>query len=239
MAVTPMYVRYSSLKLTRDDGSGTTETFNWECESTNIGVTSEGGDSTTLNTLCPSGSFSEVSQRTYSLAITAVQDVENIDSLLWFSWRHEGEVWDATYYPKTDAQGNVVGNGLKGTVTIQLPDQIGNVESGNYATSSLVWPFQGRPVLIDSSGADVPPPSSGSGGGTVAITGVTAGTPGSFQPSNATVPANFAALQADPTIGDSGTSKPTTAWTSGQYVDLGDASDASWNGTAWVANAAP
>lgn len=234
--VSPMFVRYSKLELTRQNG-GATETIEFQCSSTNIGVTSEGGDSTTLNTLCPEGSFSEVGQRTYSLAITAVQDVEDIEGLLWFSWRHEGELWDATYYPKLDAQSNVVGNGLKGSVTIQLPDQIGNVESGNYATSSLVWPYQGRPELVDDAGVAVPPvtpPSSA-----IAITGVTSGTPGSFTPAGAPAPANFAALAADPTIGDAGTNNPTTAWATGEYVDLADASDASWNGTAWAATIAP
>jgi hypothetical protein len=74
----------------------------------------------------------------------------------------------------------------------------------------------------------------------IPVSGVTAGVPGAFTPANATsIPANLAALQADPIIGNAGTSKPGAAWTVGQYVDLGDASDASWNGTAWVAGAVP
>ena len=72
----------------------------------------------------------------------------------------------------------------------------------------------------------------------VAITGVTAGTPGTLAPANATVPANLTALKADPVIGDAGTSKPSTAWTTGQYIDLADASKAHWSGTAWVAGIA-
>lgn len=234
--VSPMYVRYSSLKLTRQN-AGAAETLSFECSSTNIGVTSDGGDSTALNTLCPSGSFSEVAQRTYSLAVTAVQDVEDVEGLLWFAWRHEGETWEATYYPKTDAAGAIVGNGLQGTVTVQLPAQIGNVESGNYATTDLVWPFQGRPVLVDSSGVDVPPVTPPTT--TVAVSGVTAGTPGTFSPANATVPANLAALTADPVIGDTGTNNPTTAWLTGESVTLADASSAHWNGTNWIAGVAP
>jgi hypothetical protein len=73
---------------------------------------------------------------------------------------------------------------------------------------------------------------------TVAITGVTAGIQGTLAPANATVPANLAALKADPVIGDSGTSKPGAAWTTGQYIDLADASKAHWSGTAWVVGAA-
>jgi len=68
----------------------------------------------------------------------------------------------------------------------------------------------------------------------VALTGVTAGSPGSFAPANAPIPANLAALKADAVVGDTGTSKPTTAWTTGQYVVLGDATQANWDGTAWV-----
>jgi len=225
----PLYVRYSKLTLTKDDGQGGSTSLDFECSATNIGVTSEGGDTTSLNTLCPEGSFSESAPRTYSLAQTIVQDVESDDSVLWFAWQHEGEVWDAMYYPKTDSQKNVVGNGLKGTVTVSLPDQIGNVEPGNFATSALVWSYQGRPTLVDDQGNPVPV-----SGGTVALTGVTAGAPGSFQPSNATLPANLAALKADPVVGDGGSSKPSTAWTTGQYVDLADASDAHWDGTAWI-----
>jgi len=76
------------------------------------------------------------------------------------------------------------------------------------------------------------------GTGALAITGVTAGTPGSFQPSGAAVPANLTALKADPVVGDTGTNKPSTAWTTGQYVQLGTGT-AHWNGTAWVTGATP
>lgn len=65
--------------------------------------------------------------------------------------------------------------------------------------------------------------------GTTAPTGVTPGTPGSFTPAEATAPATLTALQALGALGE------TTAWTTGQYVVLGDASHAHWNGTAWAA----
>lgn len=68
---------------------------------------------------------------------------------------------------------------------------------------------------------------TGGGGGTTA-TGATAGSPGSFTPGGSTAPANLAAMS---TV----TASPTTAWTTGQYVVLGDNSHAKWNGTAWVA----
>jgi hypothetical protein len=67
--------------------------------------------------------------------------------------------------------------------------------------------------------------------GSAVATGATAGSPGSFTPSGSSVPANLAAL-ADVIA------TPSSAWTTGQHVVLGDASKAYWNGTAWVAGQA-
>jgi len=63
-------------------------------------------------------------------------------------------------------------------------------------------------------------------------TGATAGTPGSFTPSGAMAPGNFAALS-------SVVASPTTLWTTGQHVILGDATHAHWNGTTWIVGNAP
>jgi len=35
------------------------------------------------------------------------------------------------------------------------------------------------------------------------------------------------------------TASPTTTWTAGQYVVLGDSTQAHWNGTAWQVGQAP
>lgn len=67
--------------------------------------------------------------------------------------------------------------------------------------------------------------------------GATAGTPGTWTPAGADVPASVAALQAS-TIKAS----PTAAWTTGQYVQTaatGAPGRAYWSGTAWVGGAAP
>jgi hypothetical protein len=67
----------------------------------------------------------------------------------------------------------------------------------------------------------------------VAATGATGITsPGTFTPPGAMAPANLAAMSGV-------TASPATAWTTGQYVVLGDGSQAHWNGTAWVAGVAP
>ena len=62
---------------------------------------------------------------------------------------------------------------------------------------------------------------------TVAATGASAGSPGTYTPSNAVRPANLAALTGK-------TASPATAWTAGQHVITADGEAASWNGTAWV-----
>jgi hypothetical protein len=59
-------------------------------------------------------------------------------------------------------------------------------------------------------------------------TGATAGTPGSFTPAGCAVPG---------TLGDMTgiAASPASAWTTGESVVLGDASEAAWDGAAWVA----
>jgi hypothetical protein len=65
----------------------------------------------------------------------------------------------------------------------------------------------------------------------VPATGATAGTPGTWTPAGATPCAAFTQM-------DTITASPATAWTTGQYVVLGDASEAYWGGTAWTSGRA-
>ncbi|MFI2673990.1 hypothetical protein ACH5AU_31290, partial [Streptomyces albidoflavus] len=67
-------------------------------------------------------------------------------------------------------------------------------------------------------------------GGSVA-TGATAGTPGRFTPDGAAIPAGLAELGPV-------TATPSAAWSTGQYVQLGDGSRAHWSGSAWTADEA-
>lgn len=78
-----------------------------------------------------------------------------------------------------------------------------------------------HPPWGDVGGSANPPPI-------VVATGVTAGSPGSFTPAGATPPANLTAINLRGALGQ------TVAWTTGQYVILGDGSNAYWNGTAWA-----
>jgi len=64
-----------------------------------------------------------------------------------------------------------------------------------------------------------------------AATGATAGTPGTFTPAGCDSPDKLAELTGV-------TAVPATAWTTGQYVLLGDGTFAHWSSTAWVAGKA-
>jgi hypothetical protein len=77
------------------------------------------------------------------------------------------------------------------------------------------------------------PPSLWDGGTPPVIpaTGATAGIPGTFTPAGSQAPASVAAMTGI-------TASPATAWTVGQYVQTGSG-QTYWNGTGWVAGAAP
>jgi hypothetical protein len=64
-----------------------------------------------------------------------------------------------------------------------------------------------------------------------ASTGATAGIPGAWTPPNSDPPNKFSLMN---TI----TAAPATAWTTGQYVTLGDGSLAHWGGVAWTSGKA-
>lgn len=109
-------------------------------------------------------------------------------------------------------------------ITAIEPDQ---QERGSVEGANVTFTWQEDALFNDAPfwqwGPAVP--------GSPVATGVTAGTPGSFTPSGA-VPANLTALQALGALGQS------TAWTTGQYVSLGDASKAHWGGAAWASGEA-
>jgi hypothetical protein len=68
----------------------------------------------------------------------------------------------------------------------------------------------------------------------VPATGATAGIPGTFTPPGSTPPADVAGMAGL-------VASPTSAWTTGQYVQTGTAGTggrAHWSGTGWVAGAA-
>src|SRR5215813_6596019 len=90
-----------------------------------------------------------------------------------------------------------------------------NGDAGDASTVELEWSLTAAPTK-DSG---------------IVATGATAGNPGTFTPAGATPPANLAAMTGI-------TASPTTAWTAGQHVVLGDASSAHWSSSAWVVGVA-
>lgn len=95
----------------------------------------------------------------------------------------------------------------------------------NSAPNSGISASEGPPTNIDMS----PPGWSNEGPN---ATGATAGIPGTWTPALSEAPDKFSAMTGI-------VATPATAWTTGQYVLLGDGSFAHWNGTAWVAGKKP
>jgi len=74
------------------------------------------------------------------------------------------------------------------------------------------------------------------GGGPVAAAGATAGIPGTWTPGGSTPPSNAAGATSSGV-----TATPSSAWTTGQYVQgstAGAAGEMYWNGTAWASGRA-
>ena len=156
---------------------------------------------------------------TWALSGNVDVDAGLSSGLFALSWNNIGDVVPFEFTPST-----AVGTTVTGNLKI-APLELGADNYGDYLNSDF------------ESGLDnFDPKTAVTYGGTaaVSITGVTAGSPGSFVPSNATKPSNLAALKGHGVVGDAGSNKPVAAWTTGQSVKLADASDAHWDGTAWA-----
>jgi hypothetical protein len=81
-----------------------------------------------------------------------------------------------------------------------------------------------------SPGVDMSIPGFSNNG--PASTGATAGSPGVWTPPNSDPPQKFTTMNAI-------TASPATAWTTGQYVKLGDGTNAHWGGSAWTSGIKP
>jgi len=64
----------------------------------------------------------------------------------------------------------------------------------------------------------------------VPATSATAGAPGTFSPTDSYAPYDLAMANSEAL-----TATPSTAWTTGQYIILGNNSRATWDGTTWIA----
>lgn len=185
------------------------------CYINNVGI-EVSKDTTDQTTKLCGASRPGVTTYTYTLTGNVDVDLANESGLMALSWDSPGSTQDFVFIPNSD-----LGVSFTGQLTID-PLNVQADEYGADLTSDFSWVIVGKPAVDRGAGA-------------VAISGVAAGTPGSFQPSGVTPPADLAALKADPAVGDA--VHTGTAWTTGQSVNLGTGS-AHWDGTAWVTGAA-
>ncbi|MFI0985023.1 hypothetical protein ACH4SZ_06945 [Streptomyces exfoliatus] len=198
-----------------------------------FGITSEGGEATTIGSLQNKSLRTKYSARTETMTFT-LQQFDTAALKLYFG-----------------ANAPLLPDGSVGVPTNPEPTQSaflavfvdGDNHFAFYAPRAEVYRADDMAISDTESLAGLPlgvkPMAYGNNVWTYAITplggvlatGATAGTPGSFTPAGADASDGLAALS-------SVIASPTTAWTAGQRVVLGDATTAYWNGTAWVAGQA-
>lgn len=198
-----------------------------------FGITSEGGEATTIGTLQNKSLRTKYSARTETMTFT-LQQFDTAALRLYFG-----------------ANAPILPDGSVGVPADPQPTEAsflaifvdGENHFAFYAPKAEVYRNDDMAIGDTESLAGLPlgvkPMAYGSNswtyavtplGGTVA-TGAAAGTPGSFTPAGAVAPANLAELA-------SVIATPSTAWTTGQYVGLVDSSKAYWSGSAWAAGTA-
>ncbi|WP_371671227.1 hypothetical protein OG985_28570 [Streptomyces sp. NBC_00289] len=198
-----------------------------------FGITSEGGEATTIGSLQNKSLRTKYSARTETMTFT-LQQFDTAALKLYFG-----------------ANAPILPDGSVGVPTNPEPTQAaflavfvdGDNHFAFYAPKAEIYRADDMSISDTESLAGLPlgvkPMSHSSNVWTYAITplggslatGATAGSPGTFTPSGSDVPDNLGAM-----VGVIAT--PATAWTTGQHVLLGDATKAYWNGTAWVAGQA-
>jgi hypothetical protein len=122
--------------------------------------------------------------------------------------------WKARPYSSRVASAtNPIISGL--AIPQPIPQIVG--DAGAASEVQIDWNLTGPPTVDN---------------GAVTATGATAGAPGYFTPTGATVPANLAALAGI-------TASPAATWATGQYVITADLLANNWNGSAWAAGKHP
>ncbi|EFL15324.1 hypothetical protein [Streptomyces sp. C] len=200
-----------------------------------FGITSEGGEATTIGSLQNKSLRTKYSARTETMTFT-LQQFDTAALKLYFG-----------------ANAPILPDGSVGVPTSPEPTQSaflaifvdGDNHFAFYAPKAEIYRADDMAISDTESLAGLPlgvkPMAYGSNVWTYAITplggllatGASAGTPGTYTPDGADVPATLAALS-------SVIATPTSAWTTGKYVLLADGtSKAYWNGTTWVAGQAP
>lgn len=208
MAITESRVRKGVLTFGAD-----TESVDFSCQPSNVRVTpSYDDDGDRLEVLCgdviPPGKI-----ESWVLAGTSVQDFDDPQGFQSYCFDNRMLTVPFTWEPNTDGAPK-----WSGSVVIVA------LEEGGDVNTRLTADFE-----FDVSG-DITRDYT-SGNGAVAATGATAGTPGTWTPSGSNPPATAASAGAV-------TASPSSAWTTGQYVQ-GGSEQMHWDGSAWVTGAAP
>ncbi|MGW8743552.1 phage tail tube protein [Streptomyces sp. NPDC055794] len=195
-----------------------------------FGITSEGGEATTIGSLQNKSLRTKYSARTETMTFT-IQQFDTAGLKLYFG-----------------ANAPILPDGSVGVPTNPEPTQAaflavfvdGDNHFAFYAPRAEIYRADDMAIADTESLAGLPigvkPMALGANDWTYAITplggtlatGASAGTPGSFTPDGAVAPETLAALAGV-------IATPTSAWTTGQHVVLGDGSKAKWDGSAWAA----
>lgn len=206
----------------------------WKCQVTSGALTASANsnDVEVPATFCsPAKTTPQPGETSYSLDLSFLQDPNVRNGLSRFLFEHDTEEayfllgGDGDNPPRAVGRCRLIAGNFLGEARTTL-------------TSELSLPLSRKPDIAFGTAADNEIVEGG-GGGTTSATGATAGTPGTWTPSGSTPPASPAALTAgNPNVV---VASPTTAWTTGQYVQTataGTGGRAYWNGTAWASGAA-
>jgi hypothetical protein len=204
----------------------------FSCLVNNATLTTSATTSDPVTKLCGT-QFPGSSVFTAELAGNIDLDVATEAGLFQLASEHSGEIQEFRFMPSTagalEARGQLVimpipfgaanyGDDLAGDFTWST---LGDIDYFRDGAKAWTQNMKTRSGQLPPAPTDVP------------ATGATAGTPGSFTPAGATVPANLAALNAGGVV-----ASPLTAWATGESVNLGTGS-AYWDGAAYAGGVAP
>lgn len=196
-----------------------------------FGVTSEGGEATTLGTLQNKSLRTKYSPRQETMTFT-LQQFDTKGLKLFYG-----------------ANAPTLPNGLLGVPSDPQPTQAaflavfvdGDNHFAFYCPKAEIYRADDLSISDTESLAGLPlgvkPLVLGSNayayavtplGDNAVATGATSGTPGSFTPSGSVAPYDLAEIDAMGVV-----ASPSTAWATGEYVVLGDNSHAYWDGATW------
>jgi hypothetical protein len=185
------------------------------CQATNVRIVptfNEEGDN--VETLC-GDTLAPSTTTEWALQGTHIQDWDSAGmGIVEYSWVNNLVTVPFVWKPNASAVT------YAGNVQVRALEVGGDVNTR--ITTDFDWPISGTPEPTWAAAT--------------AATGATAGAPGGWTPAGGTPPATVADLIAGtPNVV---TASPTTAWTTGQYVQTGTAGapgQAHWDGAAWVA----